>query len=168
MDYLIGELIVELFFGFFDKMSNRKYPRWERLIYFLIFYASLFVPLILLGVVIYDETNAKYVTSADILFALSAFFFFFCGRQAWYGKKTPPSKKGKNAEERPFSLKSAMLDKRIPLKRKILIFLLAFAPFYAIPILIAIFFQEMGAIVAPTIVLIAMLNIACAVVVFKK
>lgn len=150
MDFLgefIGELLSELWGNLAEKMFNPAYSRRKRVFCFLLFYVPLAALIILFGALIYERTDIICIVISYALYALAAFLFFFLGRKAWLGRapKEPKviGKMGDGIENFSKSYKNTLMDKKAPLKTRIVLFSLIFAPFYALAIFIIVAVEEM-------------------------
>ncbi|MBQ8861799.1 MAG: hypothetical protein IJ021_03545 [Clostridia bacterium] len=150
MDILIefiGELVINLWGLCAEKMWDPSRSRTKRIIFFILFYIPLAVLLSLFGVLAYERTNILRIVLAYAFFALALFLFFFLGRRAWLGRDFKVPKAVEKAEENVGNFftayRNTLGDRNAPLKTRILLFSLMFAPLFALAIFLIVAVEEL-------------------------
>ena len=151
MDFLIefiGELFIELWGSCAEKMWDPSRSRAKRIIFFLLCYIPLAALLSLFGVLAYERTDIFRIAVAYAFFALAIFLFVFLGRRAWLGREPKAPKAVEKAEERVdnffIAYKNTLKDRNAPLKTRIALFSLMFAPLFALAIFLIAAVEELA------------------------
>lgn len=150
MDFLIefvGELVIELWGLCAEKMWDPSRSRTKRIIFFLLFYIPLAALLSLFGVLAYERTNILRIVLAYAFFALALFLFVFLGKRAWLGRVPKQPKAVEKAEESVGNFftayKNTLKDRNAPLKTRIALFSLIFAPLFVLAIFFIVAVEEL-------------------------
>ena len=150
MDFLIefvGELFIELWGLCAEKMWDPSRSRAKRIIFFLLCYIPLAALLSLFGVLAYERTNIFRIAVAYAFFALAIFFIVAVEELFWLGREPKAPKAVEKAEERVdnffIAYKNTLKDRNAPLKTRIALFSLMFAPLFALAIFFIVAVEEL-------------------------
>jgi hypothetical protein len=142
----IFELVIELWCVCAEKMWDPSRPRVKRIFFFLLFYTPFAALLILFGVLAYERTNILRIVIAYAFFALALFLFFFLGKKAWLGREFKAPKAVEKAEESVENFfvgyKNTLMDKKAPLKTRIVLFVIPFVLLFSLALFLIISVPE--------------------------
>ena len=166
MEQIIA-FVVLIWIGLGDRMLNPKNPRPKRILFFFLFYIPLAGVLIWAGIAAYNVIGWLF---SVLLYSIAAFFLPFLWCKAWFASREKERVAFRKMRMRIFYLwvkyKNRLMNKKNKIWRRIILFVLMFLPFYAIPGLIMLIMHSMIPIIVPFIYIISFLTIVSAMLVF--
>lgn len=167
MEQIIAFLVF-IWIGFGDRMLNPKNSRPKRILFFFLFYMPLAAVLIWAGSAAYSIMGWIF---SCVLYTLAVLLLpFLCGK-AWFASREKEKAAYQKMRMRIFyfwvKYKNRMMNKKNTLTARIILFVLLFMPFYAIPGLIVLIMQNMIPIIQPFMYVIAFLTAVSAIIVFS-
>jgi hypothetical protein len=149
MDFLvelIGNFAIEVWSLCAEKMFDPDKPRAKRMLFFLLCCLPVSAVLVLFGVMIYEQTDIFRMIIACAFYALAAFLFFFLGKKAWLGREFKAPKAVEKAEESVENFfvgyKNTLMDKKAPLKTRIVLFVIPFVLLFSLALFLIISVPE--------------------------